>query len=179
MKYNRKVFFVSAFRILNKKNRNLQTFRFFVNLDFLSRWCADFYLKLNWLHKLCSEFFSSNLDSSGLMMLKIEFSVLSPSPISSFSRDWQKSHVTDQSQTGKKNQLKSSSFFATLQSKGLSVKCKKKIHFGNFYSNSNAQIFDLLLKHRNRHIRIFPFSTFFFAIARIQFKEAASNRGTL
>ena len=48
-------------------------------------------------------------------MLKIEFSVLSPSPISSFSRDWQKSHVTDQSQTGKKNQLKSSSFFATLQ----------------------------------------------------------------
>ena len=41
---------------------------------------------------------------------------------------------------------------------------QEKIHFGNFYSNSNAQIFDLLLKHRNRHIRIFPFSTFFFLL---------------
>ena len=59
---------------------------------------------------------------------------------------------------------------------------QEKIHFGNFYSNSNAQIFDLLLKRRNRHITLEFFPSqhfFFFAIARIQFKEAASNRGTL
>ena len=78
-------------KLEQEKQESLDIF-FFCQFDvgFLSRWCADFYLKLNWLHKLCSEFFSSNLDSSGLMMLKIEFSFLSPSPISSFSRDWQK-----------------------------------------------------------------------------------------
>lgn len=43
---------------------------------------------------------------------------------------------------------------------------QEKIHFGNFYSNSNAQIFDLLLKRRNRHITLefFPSQHFFFLL---------------